>query len=85
MNRIAMHARGSIPGQSHDYWKQQIRTLADRRLDSPMRSPATKSAPESDEDKSARMEKLVEAVENAWYERTDVWLKFQRWRLRQPA
>lgn len=85
MNRVALHARGDIPGQSHDYWKRQIYTLRERRLDSPTRSPQTKSAPDTEEDKSVRMEKLFESVESAWYKRTDAWLKFQQWRLRQPA
>lgn len=87
MNRIALLGRGDMHGQSYDYWKRQIHTLRDRRLDSPTRSPETKSssAVESDEDKDARMTKLFESVDNAWYERTNAWLKFQEWRLRQPS
>lgn len=85
INKIATHARGDISGQTHDYWKRQIRTLNDRRLDSPTRSRDTKSSEETSAEVSSRMEKLFESVEKAWYERTSAWLKFQQWRLSQPA
>lgn len=89
INKIVTHARNEVPAQSHDYWVRQIRTLNERRLDSPTRAlAAATDSPETtttEETVRERMRHVYDSVEKAWYQRTDAWLKWQEWRLRQAA